>query len=83
MFDIAGLTNYFAIKSTAAEAIAALAADKPLGPATGPSRVSRLTLRLLGYGTDLGLPAAAAADYDHPPSRLTEQITAVLKDVRS
>lgn len=84
VFDIAGLTSYFGIKASVAEAIAAFAAAPTADPAiaAGPSRVSRLARRLLGDGTDVRTTPVAAADEDRPPSRLTAQIAAVLKDVR-
>ncbi len=82
VFDIAGLTSYFGITATVAEALAALAsAPTAHRAAGGRSRISKLAMRLLGDGLDSG--TSAEADAEPPvPSRLTAQIAAVLKDVK-
>ncbi len=81
VFDIAGLTSYFGIQASAAEAIAALVSGPSAQTAAlGPSRISKLAMRLLGDGIDLGMPAAG--DEERPQSRLTARIAAVLKDVK-
>ena len=66
-----------------------LVAQQPSAPQTpkpavvaGPSRVSRLAMRLLGDDIDAGRGSGIEAGAEHPPSRLTVQIAAVLKDVK-
>lgn len=81
VFDIAGLTTYFGIAGSVAEAVAAVASAQPAVVA-GPSRVSRLAMRLLGDDTDAERGSGIEAGAEHPPSRLTVQIAAVLKDVK-
>lgn len=84
VFDIAGLTTYFGIAGSVAEAVAAVASGASGQPAVvaGPSRVSRLAMRLLGDDIDAGRGSGIEAGAEHPPSRLTVQIAAVLKDVK-
>ena len=82
VFDIAGLTTYFGIRASVAEAVAALAAGPAaVGAAVGPSKVSRLAMRLLGDGPDASAPGSVESG-KRTPSKLTAQIAAVLKDVR-
>jgi anti-anti-sigma factor len=80
VFDIAGLGNYFGIKPSVAEAVASLSVRDQAAANVGPSRMSRLAMRLLDDGSDTGAAGAAAAQ-DRKPSRLAATIESVLKDV--
>lgn len=81
VFDIAGLGNYFGIKPSVAEAVASLSVGSATASNIGPSRMSRLAMRLLDDGSDTGGGGAAVSGQDLKPSKLASTIEAVLKDV--
>jgi anti-anti-sigma factor len=78
VFDIAGLTNYFVSTPSVADAVSKINAEQASRariPA-GPSKISRLLMRLLGDSADAPAPAAPQSG---PPSQLASTVTSLLE----